>query len=176
MKTIRHFFWVGTFLLFGAGACEAQVFGNNFCRNTNNVYQPQARGGDGAWGYSHSGHSLGGLTGTVQYIYVYEQGEEAYAASEFMDFDKALALGREMLASTGKSEAQLSLGDVARALRAREDKLETRRQKLENINKKAETRNWELEKLTAGGASIASAQTEREEKKGHDVSCPYKGI
>jgi hypothetical protein len=137
MKTVAHLLWLGAFFVLCAGTCEAQVFGHNSYRQSNNVYQAQSIG-YGSWGYSHSGQSLGGLSGTVQYTYVYEQGEEGFVASEFMEYDKAVALGREMLASSSKPGPELSLGEVARALRAGERKLEARKQNLEIRNQKSE--------------------------------------
>jgi hypothetical protein len=126
MKMVA-FFLAGGFFVLCAGTCEAQVIGHNFYRSSNNVYRAQSRG-DGFWGYSNIEHSYSrlGLTGTVQCSYSYEQGDDGYVASEFKDFDKAVALGREILEGASQPRPEPSLGEVARELLGRKGKLEIR--------------------------------------------------
>jgi hypothetical protein len=70
--------------------------------------------------YSSHHHHYEGATANSEYVIGYAHGDANFVPSVYMDYDKALALGRRILEEQSKPQPQApppSLGDVARALR-----------------------------------------------------------
>jgi hypothetical protein len=117
MKTLLHFISLGCLVLLFAGACEAQVNRDNFYRPWNNFYnRPTLSNAFGDHPGTGSWLQLQTQSGDVHYSYIFAQGDGGNAATQFMSYDQALALGRETLASASQPKPQAPLGDVARAL------------------------------------------------------------
>jgi hypothetical protein len=132
--TIRFLFAVSIFLLLATcaqaqritfhGAPTAQNSGNS-SGNGNGFHHDH---NSSAWGsdyasqpyYSSHHHHYEGATANSEYVIGYAHGDANFVPSVYMDYDKALALGRRILEEQSKPQPQApppSLGDVARALR-----------------------------------------------------------
>ena len=77
-------------------------------------------GYDGYAGYRTHRHHGYSFSGTFEPSMGYEHGDSTYVPSAYMDYDKALALGKRMLEEQfqpSQSPVQASLGEIARNLR-----------------------------------------------------------
>jgi hypothetical protein len=120
MKTVRHFLIIGSLLFISAGPVSAQRFVAVVPAPPENPAQfvqpdpPSPVPDDGTWaqGWPGSSDSQEPSNGGApletkagqQAAYGYATGDKDFVASQYMDYDKALELGKEILAQQSASE------------------------------------------------------------------------
>jgi hypothetical protein len=123
MRKLLKFFFVGLVFLSFAAVTPAQKY---IAHVSGPVSSRVGRGWDqpwgGGWGYSWYGHRhrRGGYgSGYSEEPEIgYAHGDSDWVPSVYMDYDKALALGKEQLEQQGQPPAsERPLGDIARELR-----------------------------------------------------------
>jgi hypothetical protein len=118
---VRFLFAASAFLILGTSAhAQRIIFYVSAPAHSSSFHH---RGTD--WGWEspsssfYSSHRRQSVCATNEYIIGYAHGEPDFIPSTYMDYDKALELGRRMLEEQSKPEPEpIPLGDVARSLRS----------------------------------------------------------
>jgi hypothetical protein len=120
MRRLLHFILFGLFSLTFGAATPAQ----KFIAHVSTPETHRDRGWDeptGGWNQSWGGgfrhHTRGQTSSDSEPAIGYAHGDADWVPSVYMDYDKALALGKELLNQQTEPHIDPPLGDIARKLR-----------------------------------------------------------
>lgn len=115
---VRLFFVGSVFLVFGTGASAQRiVFHVSTGEHANGFHHRGSTWGEYPVQPSYESHGRHYVCASSEPVITYAHGDPDFVPSVYMDYDKALDLGRRILEEQSKPLVPPPLGDVARALR-----------------------------------------------------------